>query len=285
MSAENYDRFRVETIPRGEVDLALEAAAAEGWNPGLHDADCFWAIDPSGFFMGVLDGRVVGRASAVAYDDHFGFFGLFIVEPELRGRGCGSAITEAALRYNGTRNLGLDGVVAMEAKYAARGFRAVHRSIRHAFTPRRAVEPRAGIVSAAGVPFEALVDYDARHFPARRPGFLARWISQPDATALAFVEGGSIGGFGVIRACRKGRKIGPLFAEDDQVAEALFQALCNAGIGESVYLDVPEPNAAAMALAHRHGMTPEFECIRMYLRGDPGLPLDRIYGVTAFEVG
>jgi len=285
MVAIQPDRFRVEAMPRAEVDRAIEAAAAEGWNPGLHDAECFWAIDPAGFFMGVLDGRVVGRASAVAYDDQFGFFGLFIVAPEFRGRGCGTAITEAALRYNGVRNLGLDGVVAMQSKYAQRGFRAVHRSIRHAFTPRRAAEPRAGVVSAAGVPFEALVDYDARHFPTRRPGFLAGWIAQPGATALAFVEGGEIGGFGVIRACRKGRKIGPLFAEDDLVAETLFSALCSAGIGEPVYLDVPEPNADAMALARRHGMTPEFECIRMYLRGDPGLPLDCIYGVTAFEVG
>ncbi|HLA33082.1 MAG TPA: GNAT family N-acetyltransferase, partial [Pseudomonas sp.] len=30
-------------MTRAEVDLAIDWAAAEGWNPGLHDADCFYA--------------------------------------------------------------------------------------------------------------------------------------------------------------------------------------------------------------------------------------------------
>jgi hypothetical protein len=221
----------------------------------------------------------------VAYDDRFAFFGLYIVEPECRGRGYGSAITEAAMRRIGDRNAGLDGVTSMVDKYARFGYRLAHHSIRHGFTPSGPAAAHPAIVDAASVPFEALVDYDARHFPARRATFLARWIAQPGAAALAFVEGDRLGGFGVIRPCRTGHKIGPLFADDERAAEALFVALCNHGQGGAVYLDVPEPNRAGMALARRFGMAPEFECARMYLRGDPGLPLDRIYGVTAFETG
>lgn len=277
--------FQVVRMPRHELDLAIDAAAREGWNPGRHDAECFWSVDPSGFFMGVLDGRVVGRASAVVYDDHFAFCGLYIVEPEYRGSGYGLAITEARLRHVGSRNAGLDGVTNMVEKYARLGYRAAHRSLRHTFTPRRRVAPHAGIVNASNVPFGDLVDYDARHFPARRATFLSRWIPQLDAAALAFVEGGELGGYGVIRACRKGYKIGPLFADDDRAADALFAALCNHGLDDPVSMDVPEPNRAGLELTRRYGMTPEFECIRMYLRGDPGLPLDRIYGITAFETG
>jgi hypothetical protein len=235
--------------------------------------------------MGVLGGRVVGRASAVVYDDRFAFCGLYIVEPEFRGSGYGMAITEARLRHVGSRNAGLDGVTSMVEKYARLGYRAAHRSIRYAFTPRKRVEPRPEIINASDAPFEALVDYDARHFPARRATFLSHWIAQPGAAALAVVEGGAIGGYGVIRPCRTGYKIGPLFAEDDRAADALFSALCNQGLGGPVYMDVPEPNRAGLSLTGRYHMTPEFECVRMYLRGDPGLPLDRIYGITAFETG
>jgi hypothetical protein len=32
-------------------------------------------------------------------------------------------------------------------------------------------------------------------------------------------------------------------------------------------------------------MTPIFACQRMYLRRDPGLPLQSIYGITSFEAG
>jgi len=43
-----------------ELNLALEWAAAEGWNPGLDDAKCFYAADPNGFFLGELAGEPVG---------------------------------------------------------------------------------------------------------------------------------------------------------------------------------------------------------------------------------
>ncbi len=277
--------FQVERMPRVELDRALESAAREGWNPGWHDAECFWAIDPTGFFMGVLDGRVIGRASALVYDDHFAFCGLYVVDPESRGQGYGLAITQARLRHIGKRNAGLDGVAVMVSKYERLGYRTAHRSIRYAFTPRQATEPLAGVVRASDVPFEELVAYDARHFPARRAAFLERWIAQPGATALAYVEGSVLGGFGVIRPCRTGHKIGPLFAGDERIADALFQALCNQGIGGPVFLDTPEPNHTALKLAERYGMSPEFECARMYLRGDPELPLENIYGVTTFEAG
>ena len=62
-------------------------------------------------------------------------------------------------------------------------------------------------------------------------------------------------------------------------------ALCNNAFGEQVFIDIPEPNQAGLRLAARHGMSPVFACERMYLRGDPGLPLDEIYGITSFEAG
>src|SRR3954468_917648 len=40
-----------------EVRLILDWAAAEGWNPGLHDAEAFLAADPEGFLLGRLDGE------------------------------------------------------------------------------------------------------------------------------------------------------------------------------------------------------------------------------------
>lgn len=79
--------FIVRTMNAEEVNLAIEWAAHEGWNPGFHDAHVFRAADPDGFFIGELQGEPVGSISAVAYDAHFGFIGLYIVRPEFRGKG------------------------------------------------------------------------------------------------------------------------------------------------------------------------------------------------------
>jgi hypothetical protein len=48
---------------------------------------------------------------------------------------------------------------------------------------------------------------------------------------------------------------------------------------------VPEVNRAAVDMARRHGMERVFETARMYTGEVPDLPLDRIFGVTSFEVG
>jgi hypothetical protein len=52
-----------------------------------------------------------------------------------------------------------------------------------------------------------------------------------------------------------------------------------------VFLDVPENNPQALALAERHGMREVFGCARMYLGAPPHIPWELIFGVTTFELG
>ncbi len=266
-----------------EVQLALDWAAAEGWNPGLNDAECFFAADPDGFFVGRLDGEPIACGFAVIYDDSLAFFGGYIVRPEFRGQGFGMRLTKVRQAYVGRRNVGLDGVVAMQKEYARLGFRRAYRNLR--YEGRAAGQPRPGVVDLARLPFRDVVAYDTVHFAAPRPGFLRRWLAQPGGAALGAIRGGRLAGFGVVRPCRSGFKIGPLFADDEQTADDLYVALCDRVAGQPIVLDVPEPNAPAVALADRHGMKPVFEVARMYLKGQPELPLEHVYGVTSFELG
>ena len=84
--------YTIHTMTREQLDIAVEWAAAEGWNPGLHDADCYYAADPNGFLMGFLDEEPIASISVVKYDDSFGFLGFYIVKPEYRGQGYGIQI-------------------------------------------------------------------------------------------------------------------------------------------------------------------------------------------------
>lgn len=65
----------------------------------------------------------------------------------------------------------------------------------------------------------------------------------------------------------------------------LFDSLTTPVCGETVFLDVPEPNTAAVALAEKYRMEPVFSTLRMYTRKAPDLPLNKIFGVTSFELG
>lgn len=284
--------LQIRSLAANEVSLPLAWAAAEGWNPGLQDAVAFHAADPDGFLVGEVDGRPVGVISAVRAGDGFGFLGLYIVAPEFRGRGHGMAMWRAAMSRLAGRCVGLDGVVAQQANYAKSGFVLAHRNLRQGGVAPAGKPANfssggvaAGLVSASEVDFAALVAYDAGHYGARRPEFLRAWLSMEGARALARVEGGVIRGFGVARPCGTGVKIGPLFSEDEAGAELLFNALADLRPGEPLFLDTPEPNPAALALACRHGLAPVFETARMYCGPAPALPLDKIYGITTFELG
>lgn len=120
--------FSIRRMNPGELALALEWAAAEGWNPGVHDAKCFYSSDPNGFFIGRLNGEAIGCISAVAYDSRFGFIGLYIVRPEFRGQGLGAKLWHHAIGYLGDRNIGLDGVVAQQDNYRKSGFHLAHNN-------------------------------------------------------------------------------------------------------------------------------------------------------------
>ncbi len=90
----------------------------------------------------------------------------------------------------------------------------------------------------------------------------------------------------MIRPSRIGYRVGPLFADDAPTAEALFDALVTRiPAGEPVYIDIPQPNADALALVTRRNMTPMFETARMYRGNAPAIAIDKVFGVTTLELG
>jgi GNAT superfamily N-acetyltransferase len=283
--------YEVRPLSRDEVDTAVAWAAAEGWNPGRHDADAFWAQDPQGFW-GVDDGRgdLAGCVSAISYDGAYGFWGLFIVRPDLRGRGIGSTLARTTIsglrdRLDEGAAIGLDGVFAQQDYYASLGFAYSHRNLRMAGTGRAGLPVDHEVLAQSDLDPSVLQAYDTEHLGAARPRFLELWSRPVDGAALAAVEDGAVVGTGVVRRCLEGFKVGPLFARDADVAASLLARLSAYAEGAALFLDVPEINDSAMALADEHGMTEVFGCARMYLGDPPATPWSRVFGVTTFELG
>jgi GNAT superfamily N-acetyltransferase len=268
-----------------EISLTVAWAAAEGWNPGLADDVCFASVDPEGFFIGELDGAPAATVSCVNYGARFAFLGFYIVRADLRGKGYGLRIWNAAIAHAGPRVIGLDGVTAQQDNYRKSGFHLAYANVRYGGTVAASIAPQADVIALSDVPFAAVEADDATVFPARRSAFLRAWIGAPGHIGCARVRDGRLAGWGVIRPCRKGFKIGPLVAEDRASAETVLSALVARMGGGEIFLDVPGINREAVALAQDFGLAPVFETARMYTGAIPPLRLERVFGVTSFELG
>lgn len=278
--------YIIRTMRRKEIDIAVEWAATEGWNPGLHDADCYYSADPKGFLLGLLDDEPIATISVIKYSESLGFLGFYIVKPEFRGKGYGIQIWKAGLNYLKVCNIGIDGVVAQQDNYKKSAFQLAYSNIRYEGIGGGNPSENSDLVQLSTLPFETIDSYNQLFFPESRSQFLKAWINQPDSCALGIMQNGKLAGYGVIRACRCGHKIGPLFADSPELAEILFLALkSEVKMSEPVYLDIPEINHAAVALAERYNMKVSFETARMYTGDQPDISLNRLFGVTYFEIG
>ena len=276
--------LRISRMTSGDLKVAVDWAAAEGWNPGLEDADAFQAVDPDGFLMGWLDDVPVTAISVVRHSESFGFLGFYLCHPDHRGKGFGMATWQAGMAHLVNRTVGLDGVPAQEGNYGRSGFRLSHYTRR--FSGHIDGRTNAECRPATGDDMPGLLAMDLEISATSRSAYLSGWCTQTATRkTLVFESDGQITGFGTIRACREGHKIGPLFAPEPEIAGDLILALVAEAAANRIFIDVPDPNGAGVRLVESMEFEPVFSCARMY-RGNPLIrQTGRIFGETSFELG
>lgn len=276
------------TIRNADLDdfkLFLKWAALEGWNPGIGDADAFFAADPTGFFLREVNGEPVCAVSVVNHDSHFAFLGFYICRPEFRGQGHGIAVWSAAVAHAAGRSIGLDGVADQVANYTRSGFVRWGSTVRHRGAHKRCGRDQTRAVLAEDV--RALVMADERATGVGRGRFSEAWFSDTrvrHTRVLALGEDATTA-FATYRRCQEGVKIAPLFAESVEQVEVLLGSVPVEFGDGPVFLDVPDSCSMLIDFLQSKGFGVTFRAARMY-RGIP--PAGRpppAYAVTGMEVG
>lgn len=277
--------FSIRRMRPDEVAVAVDWARQEGWNPGIHDHETFYAADPEGFFIGLVDDTPVAVGSAIRYGDHYAFCGLYIVHPEYRGRGYGMALTKRRLEHCADRCTGIDGVLENVSLYERIGYRKAYENARYQFLAADHGPDDRAVVPLTSVDWARVVEYDRRCFPGPREPFLRAWVDQPDSRGFAYMQNGNLAGYAVRRRCHEGHKVGPLFADDPGIARSLLLA-CQANVeGVPLIVDMAENQTGAAPLIREFAMEQTFATARMYRNGLPDTTMDRVFGITTFELG
>jgi len=275
--------YLVRNMELAEIEIANYLAYKEGWNPGKSDGIVIYNTDKNGFFIAEHNNQVVGCISAVKYSIDYGFIGFYIVDNEHRKSPAGLMLALKALCYLKDCNIGINGIISKIKKYEKIGFKLAYKNFRYQGVGGF-YKINNKIFKTSVIDFNEICEYDRNCFPAERRSFLEGWLNMVNSSAYVYYDR-KVCGYGVIRACKNGFKIGPLFADNFTIAEEIFKALSNKAVDELIFLDIPEVNPYATDLAKKYEMKKIFETARMYSEYEPMIDYFKVFGITTFELG
>ena len=268
--------FSKATLP--QVREMLTWAEEEGWNPGIEDAEAFYAADPGGFFIASVDSKPIASISVVNHSPTFAFLGLYIVRPEFRGRGIGLELWAHAMMHAGSRTVGLDGVLEQQENYAKSGFWHAGSTTRYrGVIPSNEGPPRSRLANAGDI--DMTIDWEARASGFKKVTYLRDWCRETNTRKTLVLPGGVC----TVRLCVDGAKVGPLLAEEPSTALELLRDA--AGVfGGDIMIDVPDTSKALRKTCLELGMLPCFETARMYI-GNAKPNSNELFAVSSLELG
>ena len=125
--------------------------------------------------------------------------------------------------------------------------------------------------------------YDRLYFRVRAPRSFALGSARPDISVARSCEMAPCW-LGRDPPLPDGHKIGPLVADNRADAEVVLWALLAGVGGGEIFIDV-QASTETRSRWPNLGLAPVFETARMYTGAIPPLRLERVFGVTTFELG
>jgi len=275
----------IRNLALPEMAFLMEVAHKEGWNPGLYDGAAFFQSDPESFFLAEQNGVLVGGISAHRYAADLVYVGNHFVLPPYRKKGIGKELWEYALGLAGDISAGVSGLPEGRDFYVSYGFRPVTNIIQYSGIMFAEARSSDDIYSVHEMDFRMLLQYDEDIFGFPREAFLKAWLETPVMESVCLLKEGRIQGWGALRRCRRGWRLGPVFAETYGFAEEIVRHLAMKTYTEWVYMDIPEDNVPAIKLAFALGMTPFGARLKMAKGKGYDESLDRVFGFTTQDCG
>ena len=278
----------VRRLEDRDIDDAIALTDLEAWGYTRADFHRLLALSPSGSFVAEIEGRVVGCLTTTSHDG-LAFLGAVIVRPELRGKGVGQTMMEAALRYlasSGVRTVRLYAYLRAIPFYERLGFHGEYEVVRWDGTAE--VGRIHGIRPIRRDDLPAIARMDAAFFGANRLRLLGRLSEEFSSTFLVAESRGRIRGFIVGSPSEDACEVGPWVVEpgDEPVAVDLFRALVAAAGVSEIAFSGPTTNEALKEFVQARQFREVFRALRMWWRsndfaGDPR----GVWGLAGLEKG
>ena len=275
-----HQRLELRPLTSADVPFGMRLAELAGWNQTPAD----WRRAVQLASEGAWAARIMGRDAGTITTCRFGavgWIGVLLVDPELRRRGVGRKLFERALEWlesHGVQSIRLDATPLGQPLYDQYGFQVDFELSRYAGAAYESVDdaerrlhtssPIVEVVDAEETQIAQIASLDQRFSNVNRTALIRAWLQARDSKCLVLPhreEETSSCAAGYV-ACRAGRmavQIGPCVADAPDAATLLLDAALHRCRGQSVFVDVPNVNRAAIARVCAAGLAPVRTLVRM----------------------
>jgi GNAT superfamily N-acetyltransferase len=245
------------SLSASELDDAGALVAEAHWNQLAADWRIFIAQGHV-YAVQTAQGRIVATAATLPYGGRFAWISMVLVAGEYRRRGLATQLMRRAVDDLTAARLVpiLDATPDGRAVYRRLGFTdswGFQRLVRR--EPRSVTfAPPTGVVirPLTDADWPTLVAYDAAAFGAERGAVLAGLRGRLPAAELIATRDGRVAGFALGRDGRLAAHIGPLTADDDDIACALAARALD-GLDGPVFVDLADAKSGPRSYLDARG--------------------------------
>lgn len=272
--------MRLRVMREQDVPGGLRLNTLSGWNQTAADWRRFLNHSPGGCFVMEHDGKVLGTATTICYENRFAWIGMVLVDPEYRKQGIGTELLKRTIEHlDGSHiaTLKLDATPQGKPIYERLGFveeYEIERWILKKPASADSATPSSTCSPLNEMQMEHAFQLDRELFGADR-SFLLRALSQeaPELGTAVWAEE-SLQGYAFGRHGLFADHLGPWMARTRTKAEKILTGFLANSSRETVMVDCMKSNSMAVKLLEECGFAPSRPLTRM-VRGPnvhPGRP-------------
>ena len=258
-----------------DIPFAMRLKEVADWNQLPEDWEFLLEAGSDGNLVAMLDGRPAGTVTTLTYGDRFSWIGMVLVDPQMRRRGVGTRLLEAAIeRARRHGDVLLDATPEGKLLYETLGFvtgQEIQRLEREG-SRQQASRQQFTSVQQESRPvqqgdLERIKAMDRHVFGADRSSVLNYLLSRAPDYGWCLERDGQIRGYCFGRPGSRFDQIGPLVAESLDGAIALLSRVIDAAGERPLVMDVFTGDGAWPSLLDGFGFRFQRRLIRMSLEG------------------
>ena len=287
MSPSGEPSIALRPMTLADIPAGLRLCRASGWNQIARDWEHFLTENPAGARVLEKEGAVVGTVTTLRYG-LFGWIAMVLVDPAERRQGFGSRLLSTGLDLLADMpSVRLDATPAGEPLYRARGFAELERLARMiAVAPQ--MEPgrsSPGLRPMTAGDLAPVAGWDAEAFGAGRRAMI-EWLFRgaPEYAWIA-MRSGRIAGYTLGRHGFHFEQLGPIVAEDLEVALELANACLSRHAGRRFAIDAPRHTPGWVQWLEGLGFQAQRPLTRMGRGAGPSGRPGRVLAIVGPEFG